>query len=303
MLPHARAIARALGAPLTFLRVLEGEAGPAASLDPLEWELRRREAKGYLDRFVEENGEEGSAEAELLEGRAPEEICLWARQHGVALTALCTHGRGGRSEWPLASTARKVVEGAPGSTLLVPVARPAPTRSVRYRRLLVPLDGSSRAESVLRLARRLARTHRAELLLAHVVPEAELVEIGPPDPEASELRDRLVTRNERVAKEYLDRVRAQLAADDFPVRALALRGGDAGPRLARLIADEEVDLVVLSSHGRSARGDVSLGSVSGYLATHAVVPLLIVRTAPSSALQRAQRTSREAPRLPPQAWL
>jgi nucleotide-binding universal stress UspA family protein len=167
--------------------------------------------------------------------------------------------------------------------------------------VLVPVDGSPRAENVLPLAKRIARAQGAELLLAHVIPVPELTEIGPLDAEDLELRERLVRRNERVAGEYLDRLRARLADSDVSVRALVLRGGDPRNRLARLVLDEAVDLVVLSAHGRSARSDVPLGSVTAHLVAHAEAPLLILRPHPPAAMRRVAPPDQEAVRLPSQA--
>ena len=300
VIPHALAVAGALGTPLTLLRVLEGPTGGALP-DPVEWDIRRGEGREYVRRLArEQKGAEVAVESEVVEGRAAEEICLWTRRHGVGLTVLCTHGARGETEWSLASTARKLVEGAPGSVLLVPASAPAQTGVARYRRVLVPVDGSPRGERVLPLAKRLAAAQGAEVILAHVVPEPELTEVGPLDAEAIDLREQLASRNERVANEYLDRLRAQLADDRVSVRTLVLRGGDTRSRLARLVSDEEVDLVVLSAHGRSARSDVPLGSVAAYLAAHVEVPLLIVRRGTAEA-QRVERAHREEARLPSQA--
>lgn len=302
VIPHALALAQALGSPLTLLRVLESKPSGGEPPDPLEWDIRRRESRDYVARLAgERDGTEIPVDSELIEGPAAEEICQWTRHHGVGLTVLCTHGMRGETEWRLASTARKLVEGAPGSVLLVPAAARPQDRVARYRRLLVPVDGSPRAESVLPLAARIAASHGAELVLAHVVPVPELIETGPLDSEAVELRERLVRRNERVANEYLDRLRAQLAGSEVPVRALVLRGGDVRGRMVRLIADEGVDLVVLSAHGRSARADVPLGSVAGHLVAHAEAPLLIVRRRPAAAMRRVPPTEREGTRLPSQA--
>lgn len=302
VIPHALAVAKALGSPLTLLRVLESKASGEEPADPLEWDLRRRETRDYVSRLAgERDGMEVVVESEVIEGQAAEEICHWARHHGVGLTVLCTHGARGETEWRLASTARKLVEGAPGSVLLVPAAGPRQPDVARYRRILVPVDGSPLAESVIPLATRIAASQGAELVLAHVVPVPEVIETGPLDPETLDLRERLVRRNERVANEYLDRLRAQLAGSEVSVRTLVLRGGDARGRVARLIADEAMDLVILSAHGRTARADVSLGSVAAHLVAHAEAPLLIVRRRPAAAMRRVARTEREVARLPSQA--
>jgi nucleotide-binding universal stress UspA family protein len=63
------------------------------------------------------------------------------------------------------------------------------------------------------------------------------------------------------------------------VRALTLRGDDIRSTLTRLTGSENVDLVVLSTHGHGGTrvSDVPYGNVAGYLITHSPVPVLIVR--------------------------
>jgi len=302
IIPHALAVAQSLGTPVTFLRVLEGRPVGDAPPDPLDWEIRRKEARNYLEQCADECHDAGaSIDVELIEGHAAEQICRWAEHHEADLTVLCSHGASGHTEWSLASTARKLVERAPGSLLLVPAAAAAVSGVARYRRILVPVDGSSRAESVIPLATRLAAGQGAEVILAHIVPIPELTEIGLLDAEDIELRERLVKRNERVAHEYLDRLRARVTTEGLSLRAMALRGGDVRSRLASLIGDEEVGLVVLSAHGHGGHCDIPCGSVTTHLLAHTATPLLIVRPRTTRATRRAHAAPGSTGRLPSQA--
>jgi nucleotide-binding universal stress UspA family protein len=297
---HALAVARALGAPVTLLRVIEGGSAGEPPADPLAWDLRRKEASEYLARLAEGCGDERAPlDAEVIEGNVAEQICLWAKHHDADLTVLASHGLGGPAEWQLASNARKLAEHVPGSLLLVPAgAAPPPGSGARYGRVLVPLDGSLRAESVLPLATRLVAASEGELVLVHAVPVPELTEVGPLDAEDMELRDRLVRRNERVANEYLDRLRAQLAESVPSVRAIVLRGGDARGRLTRLIADLGVDLVVVAAHGRTGRTQLPCGSVTAHLMAYSAAPILIVRPRVARPLRRVQTEGTDSLRLP-----
>ncbi len=295
LIPHAAALARATCGSLTLVQVLE--APPCGSKsDPVDWEMRRSEASQHLQRLAAKRGEPGDfLEAELVEGQPAEQLCRWVSQHDVDVAVLSTHGSGGRTVWMLASTARKLVEGMPCSFLLVPAAA-GQGPEVHYRRILVPLDGSARAESVLPLAARVAAAEGAELLLAHVVPVPELTEIGPPTDEDEALCARLIDRNERVAAAYLDRLRTRLNADDTTVRTVLVRDGDARTRLLGLIADEGTDLVVLSSHGHGGRLEAPCGSVADYLVAHASRPLLIMRD--PAVVRRARQAASHAATSP-----
>ena len=286
VLPHARSIANALGLSATLLHVVE--TGPATGVgpDPIEWDLLRREARKTLGRCAKTYGANGDhAEAEIVEGRPAEQICRWARDHVTDLIVLCTQGEGELTARGIGSIAREVVDQAGSSVLLVPASVELKAGAVRYRRILVPLDGSSPAESVIPLATRIAGAFGAELLLVHVVPVPELTESGPAEAEDLKLLDELVSRNEAAARAYLNRLKTRLAQKGVSVRVLVLQGGDARSLVPRVAVEQGVDLVVLSAHGRSNRSDTSCGSVTSHLITHLVTPVMIVRPKLARALR------------------
>ncbi len=308
VLPHGIALARAFGARLTVLHALEPPPtqDEGIPIDPLEWEMRRAEARRHLAALEAEHGEPQLPIAtELLEGRPPEEIRDWVRSHGVDLTVLCSHGASGWTEWSLASTARKILEGVSGSMLLVPAwSVQAPVkRRISYRRILVPLDGSPRAESALPIALRLARSHDAELLLLHVVARPECSCPGLLDEEDRDLEQRLVDRNARAAELYLSGLRDHVAREGLRVRILVRVDGDTRGEILRRVTEEHVDLVVASGHGRGARAELPFGSVVAFLLEHATAPVLIVRerSAPTTTSSRPRSRSHGGVRLPPLA--
>lgn len=273
---HAAMIARALAVPLRLLRVFETRSASGAPLDPLDWEIRRREAHAQVEALMQEHRHlHQQFESEVLEGHAAEQISFRAQSHPCELTVLGIHGSRRPSGWGLGDTTQEVIARAAGSLLLVPCQSDAITPE-GYRRVLVPIDGSCRAESVLPFAIRLARTQRAELLLAHVVPQSALTEVVPPESEDLELCERLNRRNERVARLYLDQLQTRAAEAGVSASTQVLRA-DVRGSLARLASDESVDLVVISAQGCSGRMDVSYGSVTSYLMTHVGKPLLIMR--------------------------
>jgi nucleotide-binding universal stress UspA family protein len=276
---HASAVASALRLPMTLLQVLEAPPVEAVRLDPVEWDIRRHESRRALRRLVEARGDEvEDLNAELVEGQGAEEICRWARERPAELIVMGTHGECAAGEYGIGSTALHVLERVAGAVLLVPVFAVS-ARTPHYRRILVPLDGSSWSESVLPLAARLAHAVDAELILVHVVQVPELIETNPLEAEDIELRERLIDRNERVARSYLERIRGHAAEQGLRVRVLTLRGDDIRNSLSRFIGSEEVDLVVFSArgHGGARVPDVPYGNVAAYLMTHSPVPMLIVR--------------------------
>ncbi|MBW2230956.1 MAG: universal stress protein [Deltaproteobacteria bacterium] len=296
IVPHAQLVAKTLGARLTLLHVVESEsASGGARPDPLDWEIRQREARTHLEGLAAPLVElEYDIRVEVIQGLPAEQICAWVEREGVDLTVLCSHGARGLSDWNLASTARKLIERTPGSLLLVPAAAAVKGAEVRYRRILVPLDGSPRAESAVPMAARIAASQNAELLLVHVVSVPEITRIGPLDAEGAELERRLSEHNRRLASVYLDRLRTRTSQQTSGVRAIVTGDETARAGLERLIREQEVDLVVMSAHGLTGRTDCHCGSVTEYALMHATTPLLVIR---DRIPHRARRVGPSSDRL------
>ena len=107
-----------------------------------------------------------------------------------------------------------------------------------------------------------------------------LIECGPLEPEALKLRDRVHARNERVAREYLTRVRARFVNSDVPIATRLFTGGDVRRRLLNAPAGVKSSLIVMASHGAGGHGDVLLGSVAHFLMDHSPMPVLMVGREP-----------------------
>ena len=275
VLGHAQAVANSLDLPITLARVLESSFRFDAPADPVQWQQQRHRGRDQLERLARgEAGATTEVESVLLAGPPAEELDRWTRDHDVSLEVLGTYDFEQGEREGLGTTAQRLLASAEASLLLVP---PAAADAAGYRRLLVPLDGSSRAESVLPVAVRIARAQHAELVLAHIVPQLEVVRFGVAERSLRELRERLDQRNDAEARSYLETLRRRMLDEPFPVRTLIARDGDARAQLRRLVIDEAVDLVVLSSHGSTGLPDMPCGSVTEYLAMHAPAPMLIVR--------------------------
>lgn len=304
VLPHAAALARAFGASLTLLHVLEPphETAEATPIDPLEWELQRAGARRHLAAVESEHATVGLPVAtEVLEGRPAEEIRDWVSSHDADITVLGSHGESGWTEWSLASTARKLIEGICGSVFLVPAwsLQEPLKRAVSYDRILVPLDGSPRAETALPAARSVARAHGAELILLHVVPSPERSCPCPREDEDYDLDTRLVERNTRAAEIYLAGIRKHVEDPSVRVRTVAAVDGDVRGEILRRIAEDHVDLVVLSGHGRGGRAELPFGSVASFLLENATAPMLVIRESRGQVAHRLPRSrSRGGVRLP-----
>ena len=288
VLPHTVAVAKAFGSRLTLLQVLQptGGGGGSGSLDPLGWHIRKAEAGAYLDGVGARLQEAGlRAETALSEGRAAERIIDFARTHDVDLIVLSSHGRSGLSEWNISGVVQKILLSSCTSTMLVRAYQPVrgDLMGLQYRLLLLPLDGSQRAECVLPPGETLARFYSSRLLLVHVVCKPETFNRVPAAPEDIEVTDWLTERNRLKASRYLERLRSRLSAD---VHIRLSVSGNVSATLHGLVTEENVDLILLSAHGSSGGSRWPYGSVALSFIVYGTTPLLIVQDLPRGGLER-----------------
>ncbi|WP_160598372.1 universal stress protein [Pontixanthobacter gangjinensis] len=268
---QALAIACSLGLEVTFARVIDAPGQFASPADPIEWQLRRRVQQDNLRRFAGCKEAQVVANSVLLAGAPAQELSDWALEHGG--TMLATGRRRSEGKKGLGSTTLSLLERGEHSLLVIP---PGFEREAGYRRIMVPVDGSDRGDSVLPVARRIARTHGAELVLVHVVPQVELSEKGQ-GAQLRHLSSELDKHRERCGIKHLETLRRRSQEDGVDVRTIIRGPGDARSILREVLATEQIDLVVMASHGVTGLSDVACGSVAEYLAGHSPVPLMIVR--------------------------
>ena len=280
-IPHAVSIARTFGSAVTLAHVMQpsqGRAG-APTNDALVWEIARQEARGYLESFEKQLSLtlERPVETRLEQGRPAERIVELAREIAADLIMLGTRGAGGSPVGTLGSTVQQVLSAARSSVFVAHSSASVP--ATPSKRILVPLDGSLRTESVLPVAARLATAQGAEMLLIHVVQEPLPSELLRADDDI-ELARKLAARLEVGAKRYLERLQEQLAHDGAAVRTVIARHASAQQCIVEISQKEQAELIVLSAHGATCDSSRSFGSVAAYLLTHSKVPLLVLQDLP-----------------------
>jgi nucleotide-binding universal stress UspA family protein len=146
-----------------------------------------------------------------------------------------------------------------------------------FNKILVPLDGSTLAENALKPGLALAERTGAEVMLLRVpvyreIPAAAAAAFDFLRPEQS--REEIYNRAER----YLKSVRQVRVGSAVPLRLQVVDGDPAGT-IVDLAADAAVDLIVMSTHGRTGLGRWLLGSVTEKVLRSAPCPLMIVQEA------------------------
>lgn len=136
-----------------------------------------------------------------------------------------------------------------------------------YKSILVPLDGSRLAEAILPEVEKLAQVLHARLNFirvsrAHVFPGA--------DPTESQVR---VVRR---AEAYLESLKKKLSANLNEIEIHASYGSPAD-KILEVSRRQDIDLIAMSTHGRSGIGRWLLGSVAEKVVRHSDTPVLLLR--------------------------
>jgi nucleotide-binding universal stress UspA family protein len=188
----------------------------------------------------------------------------------VDVVVMSTHGRSGVGRVVHGSVADDLVRHASVPVLLVPAAS-APSWPTQSPRIGVPLDGSELAARALGPALGLAGALGGSLLLLSVVD---------PGPSAVAAATGLARYDlgpgQEAAGAYLDDVASGLREDGWTVATRTAIGTPAST-IADLAVAEQVDVIVISTHGSGGLTRLFLGSVATGVIQRAQVPVLVVR--------------------------
>lgn len=275
VLPQAAALARATGSTLRLLRVVT----PTETSQSAFWRatmpayLREEWQEGALERvkvYLHDVAERLRAEglAVEVETRFEDDAAqtiVAAADSSVQMIAMATHGLGGPGRWVLGSVAEKVLRSALTPLLLVRVpVNATPTAEVpTCRSVLVPLDGSELAEQALVLAAEVASACGARVVLVSVV--------------ATAIDEEQAAAVEAGVTGYLEDVAGALRAKGLAVTARH-HAGDPAEQILAAAEDEQADLIVMGTHGRSGVQLLWLGSVATKVVQSSRHPVLLVRS-------------------------
>ncbi len=143
-----------------------------------------------------------------------------------------------------------------------------------FHNILVPLDGSTRAERALPIAAQIARARQSAITLLRVVPNVP--DVGAYMIPAVGASYAATEREESEARAYLSEVAKRPALHGVTVTTL-VEFGVPTRVILDAIATTGVDAVVIGSHGRTGLSRWMLGSVASAVVRHASIPVLLVR--------------------------
>ena len=140
------------------------------------------------------------------------------------------------------------------------------------KKILLPLDGSEFAEKALSYAKSLAETFEAELLVVRVAHPVPIMADY-----ATVAYETYVAAEQQATETYLQEINLYFQGSPFSVRTLALQYMDAASGIIDLACEEKVDLIVMSTHGRSGFSRWIHGSVATKVLQASLCPVLLVR--------------------------
>ena len=145
--------------------------------------------------------------------------------------------------------------------------------SVIPTKILVPIDFSPSSHAALEAATDLAEKFHAELHLLHVIPEFPVVAL--PETVSESL---IVEAAKKAAAEHFEISQAGLAAKRLKAITSIEVGDDVAGSILDAIEREQIDLVVITTHGLSGWYPQVFGSIAEKLVRLVQCPLLLLRT-------------------------
>ena len=142
-----------------------------------------------------------------------------------------------------------------------------------YHKILVPLDGSKRADKILPHVAELAKRYKAKVILLQVVEHKAITTTEA----AFNLSDQELDIAKKHAETHLEGIQEKFRIKDIESQIHVLYGPVVGG-IINIAALEGVDLIALASHGRGGLSRVFYGSVAAGLLHRVDRPLLIIRS-------------------------
>ena len=283
VLPYVRTLAGGLKIPVELMGVVD-----VAQLDSHIAAEKGR----YLDTLIEDSVRcsreylEGVAQTfpganvsfAVEKGGAAEVIIAKAGADNETLITMATHGRSGINRWLLGSVAEKVLRGSANPLLLVRAKAEAKAAGgATLKSIVVPLDGSEVAESVLPAVVEMAKKLNIEIVLFRAFNVPYSVFGGVRDHIA--IVDELLGGIKAEARDYLEKKTEELKKQGANKVSYVLEQGTSADQIISLGRKTPDNLIAMCTHGWSGVKGWVLGSITETVVRHSGDPVLVIRPA------------------------
>jgi len=283
VLPFARALARTLKLPVELLEVVDLAAVSVRVASEKEPHLDaliaegERECREHLKMVAGEFP--GSKVSCTVERGTPADVIIErANADNRTLIAMATHGRSGVNRWVMGSVAEKVLRGSESTMFLVRADEDARLDgTAMIRSIVVPLDGSELAESVLPSVVNIANALNLEVILCRAYELAASAYYGSED-YLPNYDDMLLNLKKEVEDYLTAKVAVLRQAGLAKVSWIAMAGAGAD-EIVRYSREHPDTLIAMCTHGRSGVRRWVLGSVTERVVRRSEDPVLVVHAA------------------------
>jgi len=275
---HALSLASAFDATVHALSVVDiaALAGPfdAGGVDQSFVDRYREQAEGHIEHVEQAWAHPDQYHGEVRQGTPSSVILEYIEEADVDLVAMGTQGRTGLKRFVLGSVAEHVLRASPVPTLITRVGDDEPP-TLPYRNVLVPTDGSECASGAVDHALAIAGATDATVHAINVVDTEAYKRAS-----GSVLPSDYVDILEHSGKEATAGVVERAEDAGLDVRAAVLEGRPSDGIVA-YAADNDIDAVVMGTHGRSGLDRFLLGSTTERVIRQSDLPVVAVPEAKS----------------------
>jgi nucleotide-binding universal stress UspA family protein len=282
VLPYVRFLAGGLKIPVKFLAALDiAQLGTHISVGQSRFlntlvEDSMQSSETYLKRIAD-TFHGADVKCTVDKGRAAEAIIDKGAVDTRMLIAMATRGRSGINRWLLGSVAEKVLRATANPLLLIRATDSARSEGeTPLKSILVPLDGSELAESVLSVVAELAKKLGLAVTLLRVYNVPYSV-YGYGYGYYAIDTEKFVAEARDEARQYLEKKAAEIKELGVEKSVCVTREGHSADEIIKSARETPDTLISMCSHGRSGVGRWVLGSVTETVVRHSDSPVLILR--------------------------
>lgn len=260
----------------------------AVAVDNQIEEALRWHERAYLENLADalKKSSDVPVETSLIGGDIIEGLESQIAEDDVDLVVMTSHGRGRLARFFLGSFADELVRKSSVPVLFVRAgeAMAYPTPHPGFRRIMIPLDGSSLAEEILEPATAVNIPGESVYLLLRIIRPMVLGNVDNLDMVSDQIGpvvmkglEATFTEECKAAEDYLASVAVRMKKQGLRVETAWIAHEDPSAAILDAIKDHDIDLMAIATHGRSGFRRLILGSVADKLLRCADIPVLVHR--------------------------
>jgi nucleotide-binding universal stress UspA family protein len=279
-LPYGRTLARTLKIPVELLSIVDITVlatqvfRGSGYFEPIIAETVRS-SEEYLNRIAKTFPAD-NVSCTVETGKA-EDVIIEKAGSDATLTAMATHGRSGIDRLIMGSVAEKVLRSAINPLILIRASEEADSEGLAVlKSVIVPLDGSELAETVLSPVVQLANALKLEVILLRAYQIPMNTYAGMEDSYPIDYEKISVALKEE-AQSYLERKVAELKRNGIEKLSFVISEGSGAGEIVALGRRTPDNLIAMCTHGRSGIKRWVLGSVTEKVVRLSEDPVLIIR--------------------------